>query len=179
MGFKAPEDALRDAKLFLSHVMTYGTWSDIATTLHYFSEADFESVDLTAAADWYGGGLGGLAGVLPGGISSGRRRGGRYRRKSTPSFRQGQREDPDVGSSNSLRVAAARIHADEPLLSHSHCRKIAQTNRANCHERCEPSRAAGYREGDLGETPGSPVCLFPIRQHRHRGNRASFKPVGL
>jgi len=31
-------------KLFLAHVMTYVMLSDIATTLHYFSEADFESV---------------------------------------------------------------------------------------------------------------------------------------
>ena len=42
--FKAPEDALKDVKLFLAHVMTYGTLSDIATTLCYFSERDFEAV---------------------------------------------------------------------------------------------------------------------------------------
>jgi hypothetical protein len=42
--FKKPEDALQDTKLFLAHVMTYGTLSDITTTLHYFSESDFESV---------------------------------------------------------------------------------------------------------------------------------------
>ena len=42
--FKTPEDALRDEKLFLSHVMTYGTLSDISTTLEYFSEGDFEAV---------------------------------------------------------------------------------------------------------------------------------------
>jgi hypothetical protein len=42
--FKKPEDALQDAKLFLAHLMTYGTLSDITTTLRYFSEADFEAV---------------------------------------------------------------------------------------------------------------------------------------
>jgi hypothetical protein len=42
--FKKPEDALQDTKLFLAHVMTYGTLSDITTTLHYFSESDFEAV---------------------------------------------------------------------------------------------------------------------------------------
>jgi len=42
--FKTPEDTLQDVKLFLAHVMTYGTLSDIATTLQYFSEADFEAV---------------------------------------------------------------------------------------------------------------------------------------
>ena len=42
--FKKPEDTLQDTKLFLAHVMTYGTLSDITTTLHYFSESDFESV---------------------------------------------------------------------------------------------------------------------------------------
>jgi hypothetical protein len=42
--FKEPEDALRDVNLFLAHVMTYGTLNDIATTLHYFSERDFEDV---------------------------------------------------------------------------------------------------------------------------------------
>ncbi len=41
--FKAPDDALRDVKLFLAHVMTYGTLSDISTVLHDFSEDDFES----------------------------------------------------------------------------------------------------------------------------------------
>lgn len=42
--FKAPDDALKDVKLFLAHVMTYGTLRDIATTLQYFSEKDFEAV---------------------------------------------------------------------------------------------------------------------------------------
>jgi hypothetical protein len=42
--FKTPEDALRDVKLFLAHVMTYGTLSDINTTLQHFSEGDFEAV---------------------------------------------------------------------------------------------------------------------------------------
>lgn len=42
--FKSPDDAVKDVKLFLAHVMTYGTLSDIATTLRYFSENDFESV---------------------------------------------------------------------------------------------------------------------------------------
>ena len=42
--FKTPDDALRDVKLFLAHVMTYGTLRDITTTLRYFSEADFEAV---------------------------------------------------------------------------------------------------------------------------------------
>jgi hypothetical protein len=42
--FKKPEDALRDTKLFLAYVMTYGTLSDITTTLQYFSESDFEAV---------------------------------------------------------------------------------------------------------------------------------------
>ena len=42
--FKEPEDAIKDVKLFLAHVMTYGTLTDIATTLRYFSEDDFKSV---------------------------------------------------------------------------------------------------------------------------------------
>jgi hypothetical protein len=42
--FKTPEDALRDTKLFLAHVMTYGTLSDISLTLEHFSEDDFEAV---------------------------------------------------------------------------------------------------------------------------------------
>lgn len=42
--FKKPEDALQDTRLFLAHVMTYGTLSDITTTLQYFSESDFEAV---------------------------------------------------------------------------------------------------------------------------------------
>jgi hypothetical protein len=42
--FKKPEDALQDTRLFLAHVMTYGTLSDLVTTLQHFSESDFEAV---------------------------------------------------------------------------------------------------------------------------------------
>ena len=42
--FKAPDDALKDVKLFPAQVMTYGTLSDMTTTLRYFSEDDFEAV---------------------------------------------------------------------------------------------------------------------------------------
>jgi hypothetical protein len=42
--FKPPDDALKDVKLFLAHVMTYGTLNDITTTLRFFSESDFEAV---------------------------------------------------------------------------------------------------------------------------------------
>jgi hypothetical protein len=42
--FKSPEDVLKDQKLFLAHVMTYGTLSDIQITLRFFSEEDLESV---------------------------------------------------------------------------------------------------------------------------------------
>jgi hypothetical protein len=42
--FKAPDDAVKDVKLFPAHVMTYGTLTDITTTLQYFSEKDFEAV---------------------------------------------------------------------------------------------------------------------------------------
>jgi hypothetical protein len=41
--FKAPDEALKDVKLFLAHVMTYGTLSDISTVLQDFSEGDFEA----------------------------------------------------------------------------------------------------------------------------------------
>jgi hypothetical protein len=42
--FKTPEAALQDTRLFLAHVMTYGTLTDITTTLQYFPESDFEAV---------------------------------------------------------------------------------------------------------------------------------------
>ena len=42
--FKEPEETLRNVKLFLAYVMTYGTLSDITTTLRYFPESDFEAV---------------------------------------------------------------------------------------------------------------------------------------
>lgn len=42
--FKTPEDALLETKLFLAHVMTYGTLSDITTTLRYFLESALEAV---------------------------------------------------------------------------------------------------------------------------------------
>jgi len=41
--FKRPEDTLKDTKLFLAHLMTYGTLREIRTALHYFSEEDFEA----------------------------------------------------------------------------------------------------------------------------------------
>jgi hypothetical protein len=42
--FKAPEERLDDPKLFLAHVMTYGTLDDIVTTMKYYSDADFDIV---------------------------------------------------------------------------------------------------------------------------------------
>jgi hypothetical protein len=45
--FKQPEEALNDTKLFLAHVMTYGTLDDIAVAMRYYSDADFDCV-LTA-----------------------------------------------------------------------------------------------------------------------------------
>jgi hypothetical protein len=39
--FKPPEESLLETKLFLAHVMTYGTLEDIAVALRHFSEADF------------------------------------------------------------------------------------------------------------------------------------------
>jgi len=42
--FKTPVETLQDVKLFLAHVMTYGTLSDISTSLKYFSEEDFKAV---------------------------------------------------------------------------------------------------------------------------------------
>jgi hypothetical protein len=33
--FKTPEEALADTKLFLAHVMTYGTLDDIVTTMKH------------------------------------------------------------------------------------------------------------------------------------------------
>jgi hypothetical protein len=41
--FKVPDETLRDVKLFLAHVMTYGTLSDISAVLQDFSEDDFET----------------------------------------------------------------------------------------------------------------------------------------
>lgn len=42
--FKRPEDTLKDVKLFLTHLMTYGTLREIRTALRYFSEKDLEAV---------------------------------------------------------------------------------------------------------------------------------------
>lgn len=41
--FKEPDETLKDTKLFLTHLMTYGTLNDISTALRYFSENDFEA----------------------------------------------------------------------------------------------------------------------------------------
>jgi hypothetical protein len=42
--FKDPDEALQEPKLFLAHLMTYGTLEDIATAMKYFPESDFEIV---------------------------------------------------------------------------------------------------------------------------------------
>lgn len=42
--FKAPEDALQEKKLFLAHVMTYGTLRDLIVVLGFFSESDLDAV---------------------------------------------------------------------------------------------------------------------------------------
>jgi hypothetical protein len=42
--FKPPEEALNETKLFLAHVMTYGTLEDIVVAMKYYSDADFDLV---------------------------------------------------------------------------------------------------------------------------------------
>jgi hypothetical protein len=42
--FKPPEEALSDSKLFLAHVMTYGTLDDIGVAMKHYTEADFDRV---------------------------------------------------------------------------------------------------------------------------------------
>lgn len=42
--FKSPGETLNDAKLFLAHVMTYGTLDDIEVAMRYYSDADFDRV---------------------------------------------------------------------------------------------------------------------------------------
>ena len=39
--FKSPADALLDKQLFLTHVMTFGTETDLVVARKYFTEADF------------------------------------------------------------------------------------------------------------------------------------------
>ena len=42
--FKSPEETLNDTRLFLAHVMTYGTLDDIAIALRHYKESDFDRV---------------------------------------------------------------------------------------------------------------------------------------
>jgi len=42
--FKTPEETLQEPKLFLAHLMTYGTLEDIATAMKYYADADFDLV---------------------------------------------------------------------------------------------------------------------------------------
>ena len=39
--FKSPADAIADQKLFLTHVMTFGTDKDIVVARKYFTDDDF------------------------------------------------------------------------------------------------------------------------------------------
>lgn len=42
--FHEPETTLRDPRLFLSHVMRYGTLEDVLVTNQYFSDADYHEI---------------------------------------------------------------------------------------------------------------------------------------
>lgn len=42
--FKAPEQTLQEPRLFLAHLMTYGTLEDIAIVMQHYSENDFDLV---------------------------------------------------------------------------------------------------------------------------------------
>ena len=42
--FKAPEQSLQEPKLFLAHLMTYGTLEDIAIGMKYYADTDFDGV---------------------------------------------------------------------------------------------------------------------------------------
>lgn len=42
--FKPPEETLKETKLFLSHLMTYGTLRDIVIAMKYYSDEDFDGV---------------------------------------------------------------------------------------------------------------------------------------
>jgi hypothetical protein len=42
--FKPPEETLHEPKLFLAHVMTYGTLADIAIVMKFYAEEDFQPV---------------------------------------------------------------------------------------------------------------------------------------
>jgi len=48
--FKQPDEALADTKLFLAHVMTYGTLDDIVITMKHYAETDFDRVLLDPPA---------------------------------------------------------------------------------------------------------------------------------
>jgi hypothetical protein len=42
--FKPPEESLKDAKLFLAHLMTYGTLKDVIIAMRHFTDEDFDRV---------------------------------------------------------------------------------------------------------------------------------------
>jgi hypothetical protein len=42
--FKQPDETLQEPKLFLSHLMTYGTLKDLVVAMKYYSDEDFARV---------------------------------------------------------------------------------------------------------------------------------------
>jgi len=42
--FKPPDETLNEPKLFLAHLMTYGTLKDIVIAMSYYSDEDFDRV---------------------------------------------------------------------------------------------------------------------------------------
>jgi len=42
--FKPPDETLNEPKLFLAHLMTYGTLRDIVIAMRYYSDEDFDRV---------------------------------------------------------------------------------------------------------------------------------------
>lgn len=42
--FKQPEETLKEPKLFLAHLMTYGTLTDLVIAMKYYHDEDFDVV---------------------------------------------------------------------------------------------------------------------------------------
>jgi len=42
--FKPPDETLKEPKLFLSHLMTYGTLKDLVVAMKYYTDEDFDRV---------------------------------------------------------------------------------------------------------------------------------------
>lgn len=88
-------------------------------------------------------------------------------------------EDWKIAAGGSVSLARPGVYAKASVHSHSDGGKGSEALNSNRHQRIEPPRTTRHRQGNLPETKGSPLLLFPVRQHGEQGNRTAFLSIAI